>query len=45
MLTEMRWQPGDPTREDLTLQLWIEAIREDRETATMQDKNLTANYA
>jgi len=28
--TEMRWQLGVPTREDLTLQLWIEAIGEDR---------------
>jgi hypothetical protein len=29
--TEMRWQLGRPDREDLTLQLWIEAIQEDRE--------------
>jgi hypothetical protein len=29
--TEMRWQLGRPDREDLTLQLWIEAIEEDRE--------------
>jgi hypothetical protein len=29
--TEMRWQLGVPAREDLTLQLWIEAIEEDRE--------------
>jgi hypothetical protein len=29
-LTEMRWQLGVPGREDLTVQLWIEAIEEDR---------------
>ena len=28
--SEMRWQLGLPAREDLTLQLWLEAIREDR---------------
>jgi hypothetical protein len=27
---EMRWQLGMPTREDLTLKLWIEMIEEDR---------------
>jgi hypothetical protein len=27
---ELRWQLGNPTREDLTLQLWIEAIQEGR---------------
>jgi len=27
---ELRWQLGNPTREDLTLQLWIEAIQEER---------------
>jgi len=27
---ELRWQLGNPEREDLTLQLWIEAIQEDR---------------
>ena len=27
---ELRWQLGNPEREDLTLQLWIEAIKEDR---------------
>jgi hypothetical protein len=25
---ELRWQLGNPEREDLTLQLWIEAIQE-----------------
>jgi len=28
--TELRWQLGVPKREDLTLQLWLDAIREDR---------------
>jgi len=28
--TELRWQLGRPEREDLTLDLWIAAIREDR---------------
>ena len=28
--TELRWQIGVPTREDLTLQLWLDVIREDR---------------
>jgi hypothetical protein len=28
--TELRWQLGVPKREDLTLQLWLKAIREDR---------------
>jgi len=27
---ELRWQLGVPKREDLTLQLWLDAIREDR---------------
>lgn len=27
---ELRWQLGNPEREDLTLQLWIEMIEEDR---------------
>lgn len=27
---ELRWQLGNPTREDLTLRLWIEAIQEER---------------
>jgi len=27
---EMRWQLGNPEREDLTLKLWIEMIEEDR---------------
>lgn len=26
---ELRWQLGNPTREDLTLKLWIEAIEEE----------------
>lgn len=37
--TEMRWQLGVPTREDLTLQLWIEAIAEDREIAATPGEN------
>ncbi len=28
--SELRWQLGNPEREDLTLHLWIEAIEEDR---------------
>ena len=28
--TELRWQLGVPKREDLTMQLWVDAIREDR---------------
>ena len=28
--TELRWQLGVPEREDLTLQLWVEMIEEDR---------------
>jgi hypothetical protein len=27
---ELRWQLGNPEREDLTLQLWIDAIQEER---------------
>jgi hypothetical protein len=27
---ELRWQLGNPEREDLTLRLWIEMIEEDR---------------
>ena len=27
---ELRWQLGNPKREDLTLRLWIEAIQEER---------------
>jgi hypothetical protein len=27
---ELRWQLGNPDREDLTLRLWIEAIEEER---------------
>ena len=28
--SELRWQLGNPEREDLTLRLWIEAIAEER---------------
>ena len=28
--TELRWQLGVPKREDLTLELWLEMLREDR---------------
>ena len=27
---ELRWQLGSPDREDLTLQLWLDAIEEER---------------
>jgi len=27
---ELRWQLGNPEREDLTLQLWLDAIKEER---------------
>ena len=27
---ELRWQLGNPEREDLTLRLWVEMIEEDR---------------
>ncbi len=29
---ELRWQLGNPEREDLTLQLWMDAIEEERST-------------
>jgi hypothetical protein len=29
---ELRWQLGNPEREDLTLKLWIEMIEEDGST-------------
>ena len=32
--TEFRWQLGNPTREDLTLRLWMEVIREERMSET-----------
>ena len=32
--TELRWQLGVPKREDLTMQLWLDAIREDRGIST-----------
>jgi hypothetical protein len=31
---ELRWQLGNPEREDLTLRLWIEMIEEDRSRTT-----------
>lgn len=31
---EFRWQLGNPTREDLTLNLWMEVIREERTSET-----------
>jgi Nucleotidyltransferase of unknown function (DUF6036) len=31
---ELRWQLGNPEREDLTLKLWIEMIEEDRSIAS-----------
>jgi len=31
---ELRWQLGNPEREDLTLKLWIEMIEEDRSMTT-----------
>jgi hypothetical protein len=37
--TELRWQLGVPQREDLTLQLWIEAIQEDRENSATPGKS------
>jgi hypothetical protein len=37
--TEMRWQLGVPSREDLTLELWLEAIKEDRGIASATDEN------
>ncbi len=27
---ELRWQLGVPKREDLTMELWLEMLREDR---------------
>jgi len=36
---EMRWQLGVPEREDLTLELWIDAINEDRRMAPTQGTN------
>jgi len=27
---ELRWQMGNPEREDLTLRLWVEAIQEEK---------------
>jgi hypothetical protein len=29
--SELRWQLGNPEREDLTLQLWVDAIQEERQ--------------
>ena len=31
---ELRWQLGNPEREDLTLKLWMEMIEEDRSTSS-----------
>ena len=28
---ELRWQLGNPEREDLTLKLWIDAIEEEKQ--------------
>jgi len=28
--TELRWQLGNPEREDLTLKMWIDAIEEEK---------------
>jgi hypothetical protein len=33
----LRWQLGVPKREDLTLQLWLDMIREDREIAPISE--------
>ena len=35
---ELRWQLGNPQREDLTLQLWMEMIEEDRTGSSRQNK-------
>jgi hypothetical protein len=35
---ELRWQLGNPAREDLTLKLWIEMIEEDRSAAGNYEK-------
>jgi hypothetical protein len=35
---ELRWQLGNPAREDLTLRLWIEMIEEERSKAARQNK-------
>lgn len=35
---ELRWQLGNPKREDLTLKLWIEMIEEDRAGSSGQKK-------
>ena len=36
--TELRWQLGVPKREDLTLQLWLNMIREDRGLAPVTEE-------
>ena len=35
---ELRWQVGNPHREDLTLQLWMEMIEEDRTGSSRENK-------
>jgi hypothetical protein len=37
--TELRWQLGVPEREDSTLELWTDAINEDRGLVQSQDPN------
>jgi hypothetical protein len=37
--TEMRWQMAQPGREDLTLELWLEMILEDRGELAEDEKN------
>ena len=34
--TELRWQLGVPEREDVTMRLWLEMIREDSSTTTTE---------
>jgi Nucleotidyltransferase of unknown function (DUF6036) len=36
-VTELRWQLGNPEREDLTLKLWTEMIEEDRSGARREN--------
>jgi len=40
--TELRWQLGVPKREDLTLQLWLDMIREDRGLAPATEDQKTS---
>jgi hypothetical protein len=39
---ELRWQLGVPKREDLTLQLWLEMIREDRGMSPATEEQKTS---